>query len=399
MTALTGTRPADGADWTSADWESGLGSAELPPRAVRRQRITDELSLQRPWRIALLTGGPAFGKTVAAAQWFAALDDGVIHEWVTLSRRNRDPAQFWSAMDCALERAVNASGNAPRKFAGVMPSDLAKSVSRRMIELSDVGSNIVIVIDDTHHIRSREVWSQLQAMIEQLPTNVRLVLTTRVEPPLPIPLWAARRWLLQIRQSDLSFTLQETAELFDALGQHDLDASTTEEIWRHTEGWIASLHLAAAYIRSCPDPYRAAREFSGRHRMVVDLLVSEVLDPQHEEIREFLLRTSVLETLDPELCDAVSGRGDSGSLLSALETEIPFLMVQETSPRTYRYHPLFLETLQAQLSIERPGARRQMEFLAGRVCEQRGDDLSAVRYWIAAGEHDRAAKSRASAHL
>ena len=145
-------------------------------------------------------------------------------------------------------------------------------------------------------------------MVEHLPRNVQLVFTSRLDPPLPLARWRARSWLVEVRHRRLAFTVPETSLLFAALDEHRLGSRDVEELWRHTEGWAAGLRLAALAIRDRPDVAAAAREFSGRHRIVADLLVSEILDGQSDEMSDFLLSTSIADVLDADLCDALSGR-------------------------------------------------------------------------------------------
>ena len=224
-----------------------------------------------------------------------------------------------------------------------------------LIEMSAIERPVVVVVEDLHFLRDPAILADLASVVEHLPTRVRLVFTTRVDPPLPVARWRARSWLVEVRQRELAFTLAEAALLFAALDEQRLGASDLESLWRRTEGWAGGLRLAAIAIRDHPDVSVAASEFSGRHHMVADLLVSEILDRQSDEISEFLLRTSIAEVLDADLCDALSGRYDSSVILRGLEADMAFLTTANADRTVYRYHPLLAELIRAELETRRPG--------------------------------------------
>jgi LuxR family transcriptional regulator, maltose regulon positive regulatory protein len=365
---------------------SKFGCPRLPRRAVARARLTEQMA-DPDGRVVLLTGGPASGKTVAAAQWFKSLD-GTAREWLALAAEDGQPSRFWMTFVVGLNRAV------PGAFVGTDdlvadPRTSTEAILRRLLtELSQLECDLVVVLDDVHVLRDPAIWRDLTALIEQLPYGIRLVLTSRVDPPIPVALWAARSWLGQIRHADLAFTLSETAELFAALDEHRLNPGEIEDLWRHTEGWAAALHLAASQIRRRADAAQAAQEFSGQQRMVADLLVTEVLDVQSDEIVEFMLQTCVLDTLDAEACDALTDRTDSAEVLRSLEAQMPFISAQDPEEKAYRYHPLLSDMLRYQLSARHAGAAQALALVAAGVLEQRGDYMGAVGHFIAAGNSE-----------
>ena len=148
---------------------------------------------------------------------------------------------------------------------------------RLLTAWSAVTDPLVIVLDDMHHLRTPEITEDLGFVVEHLPGGSRMLLTSRADPHLPVSRWRGRGWLAEFGQRDLAFTLPETAELFTALGEHRLAASEVERLWRHTEGWVAGLRLAAAGLKDRADVPAAVAEFSGRTPVVADLLADELL--------------------------------------------------------------------------------------------------------------------------
>ena len=367
---------------------SKFGCPAVPARAVARPRLAEVLA-QPDWRVALVTGGPATGKTVAVAQWFATLDP-IAREWVTLDAHDDRPERFWLTFVLALERAVpGAFAQAAAAAADVhrLPPEF---LDRLLAAWSAVTDPLVIVLEDIHQLRSPAITEGLGFVIEHLSGRSRMLLTSRVDPDLPVSRWRGRGWLAELRQRDLALTLPETIELFTALGEHRLSTSEVETLWRHTEGWVGGLRLAAAGLQDRADAPAAVAEFSGRTPMVADLLADELLRHAPKELSEFLLRTSVADVLDAELCDALSGRSDSGEVLRRMEADLQFVMATGPSRDTWRYHPLLAEMLRSELQMYCPDEVQGLNRLAAGILEARGDVAGAVRCLLAAGDTDRA---------
>ena len=289
---------------------SKFGSPAVPFRAITRPRLGRVLA-EPDWRVALVTGGPATGKTVSVAQWFETLEP-IAREWVTLDAGDDRPERFWLTFALALERAVPGAFAQAAAAATDVHRLSPEFVSRLLTAWSAVIDPLVIVLDDMHHLQNPQIIEDLGFVVEHLPGRSRMLLTSRADPRLPVSRWRGRGWLTELRQRDLALTLPETAELFTALGEHRLTTSDVERLWRHTEGWVAGLRLAAAGLKDRADISAAVAEFSGRTTVVADLLADELLHRAPKELSEFLLLTSVADVLDAELCDALSGRSDSG---------------------------------------------------------------------------------------
>ena len=199
---------------------SKFGCPAVPIRAIARPRLAEVLA-QPDWRVALVTGGPATGKTVAVAQWFQTLDP-VAREWVTLDAGDDRPERFWLTFVLALDRAVpGAFTQAAAAEADVhrLPPEF---LDRLLAAWSAVEEPLLIVLEDVHQLQSPEITEGLGFVVEHLPARSRMVLTSRVDPGLPVSRWRGRGWLAELRQRDLAFTLPETIELFTALGEHRL---------------------------------------------------------------------------------------------------------------------------------------------------------------------------------
>jgi LuxR family maltose regulon positive regulatory protein len=367
---------------------SKFGCPAVPVRAIARPRLAKVLA-QPDWRVGLVTGGPATGKTVAVAQWFETLDP-IAREWVTLDADDDRPERFWLTFALALGRAVPAAFAQVAEAATDVHRLPSGFLSRLVTAWSAVTDPLVIVLEDVHHLQSPEIIADLGFVVEHLPGRSRMLLTSRIDPQLPISRWRGRGWLAEIRQHDLALTLPEAAELFTVLGEDRLTTGEVERLWSQTEGWVAGLRLAAAGLNDRTDVSAAVAEFSGRTPMVADLLADELLHRAPAELSEFLLRTSVADVLDAELCDTLSGRSDSAHLLRRMEADLQFVVATGPSRDTYRYHPLLAEMLRAELQTHRPEEAKELNRLAAVILQTRGDVAGAVRCLLAAGDTDRA---------
>ena len=367
---------------------SKFGCPAVPVRAIARPRLAEVLG-QPDWRVALVTGGPATGKTVSVAQWFGTLGP-VAREWVTLDAGDDRPERFWLTFVLGLERAVPGAFAQAAALAPDVHRLPSEFLDRLLTAWSAVEDPVVIVLEDAHLLRSPEITEDLGFVVEHFPSRSRMLLTSRAEPALPISRWRGRGWLAELRQRDLALTLPETAELFTALEEHRLTESEVKSLWRHTEGWVAGLRLAAAGLKDRDDVPAAVAEFSGRSPMVADLLADELLHRAPKELSEFLLFTSVVDVLDAELCDALSGRSDSGDVLRRMEADLKFVMATGPGRDTWRYHPLLAEMLRSELQTHRPDEVPGLNRRAAVILQARGDIASAVRCLLAAGDTDRA---------
>ncbi len=253
---------------------------------------------------------------------------------------------------------------------------------------SDV--EIVLVLDDYHVVHAPEIHEAMAFLVDHLPRQLRLVIATRSDPPLPLARLRARGELAEVRAADLRFTEQETAAYFGVMGLR-LSAGEVTTLDGRTEGWVAALQLAALSLQGREDSAGFIEGFAGDDRHVVDYLVEEVVHRQPEEVRDFLLRTSVLTRLSGPLADAVTGRTDGRAMLETLDRDNLFLVPLDDQRRWYRYHHLFADMLQARLLDELPGEAAELHRRAGTWHEQDGDTTAAVEHLLAAGDVDHAA--------
>ena len=308
--------------------------------------------------------------------------------WLSLDVADNDPVRLWRHMVAALDRAWPGIAErvgpllgppAPPSFEGLVTALINELAAQRG------DGEVLLVLDDYHLIDAQPVHASLAFLLEHLPPGLHLVLASRADPPLPLPRLRAGGQLTELRAADLRFTAAEAAALLRESAGADLPPAAVAALAARTEGWVAGLQLAALSLAGQADPAGFAAAFSGSHRYVLDYLAEEVLDRQQEELRTFLLETSVLERLSGGLCDAVTGRTDSQAMLERVERAGLFLVPLDEVRGWWRYHHLFADLLRARLQHERPGRVQALHRAAAAWCEEHGLADDAVRHALAAG--------------
>jgi LuxR family transcriptional regulator, maltose regulon positive regulatory protein len=366
--------------------ETKLLVPRLRQRTVPRPRLDALLGRGLQTTLTLVAAPAGFGKTTVLAGWIAQRGDGLRAAWVSLDERDRDPAVFWTHVLHAVERAVPGSAASAIARLGRDPARLQEALTQLVNELGVTADDLALVLDDYHLAESPRVQQGMSFLLEHLPPQVHLVISTRIDPGLPLARLRARGGLVEVRAADLRFTTDESRTYLNEVNALELGAADVATLESRTEGWAAALQLAALSLQGKEDPAQFIADFAGDDRFVVDYLADEVLDRQDADVRTFLLETSVLEELTAPSCDAVTGRRDGRAVLELLERLNLFLVPLDDRRRRYRYHHLFADVLRAHLRDERPQDVAVLHRRAGDWFQSTGDPEAAVRHALAAGD-------------
>ena len=357
------------------------------PGFVPRPRLAGALDEGLARRLILVCAPAGSGKTTLLAGWAPSGNRPVA--WLSLDAADNDPVRLWRHVVAALDRARPGIAErvglllgppAPRSFEGLVTA----LINELAAQPGD--GEVLLVLDDYHRIDAQPVHASLGFLLEHLPPGLHLVLASRADPPLPLARLRAGGQLAELRAADLRFTSEEAAALLRESAGADLPAAAVAALAARTEGWVAGLQLAALSLRGQADPAGFVAAFSGSHRYVLDYLAEEVLDRQQEELRTFLLETSLLERLSGGLCDAVTGRDGSQAMLERVEQAGLFLVPLDEVRGWWRYHHLFADLLRARLQQQRPGRVPALHQAAAAWCEEHGLADDAVRHALAAGD-------------
>lgn len=359
---------------------------------VSRPRLVDRLRQGAGRKLTLVSAPAGFGKSTLLAEWTAAAARDRTFAWVALDADDNPPARFWLYNLQALERACpGLATQALSLLQSPQPMPIEAVLAALVNEAGARAAEVTLVLDDYHLIESEPIHSAMTFLIDHLPPTLHLLIACRSDPPLPLARLRAKGQLTELGAAELRFTASEAAAfLRDRMGL-TVSSDDVAALEKRTEGWIAGLQLAALSLRGRPDRSRFIATFSGDDRYILDYLVEEVLNNQSEDVRRFLLHTSILDRLSAPLCDAVTGRTDSRAQLDYLARANLFLIPLYDQRRWYRYHHLFAEALRARLEDEQPDALSDLHHRASAWFEQAGQFADAVRHAFAAGEPERAA--------
>jgi LuxR family maltose regulon positive regulatory protein len=349
-----------------------------------RLRLVSQLDEGLARGMTLISAPAGFGKTILLADWIQRRLPPVA--WLSLDAGDNDPTRFWRHAASALDRVVPGIIDQVASLLGSLAPSWDGFVSALINELVAQPGEVLLVLDDYHLIESPLVHASLTFLLEHRPPRLHLVLASRADPPLPLARLRARGQLTELRAADLRFTTEEVRAFLRVAVGSDLPEAAAEALAKRTEGWAAGLQLAALSLQGQPDVLEFVASFSGRHRYVLDYLTEEVLDRQTEQVREFLLETSVLERLSGELCDAVTGRTDGQRMLEAIERANLFLVPLDEARGWWRYHHLFAELLLVRLQLERPERVPLLHRTAASWHDAHGLVDDAIRHAVAAGD-------------
>ena len=357
---------------------------------VARERLFRRLRDGRGRRVSLVACPAGFGKSTLLAAWREAESGERAVAWVTLDEGDDDLVVLWSHIVAALGRAC--PGLREEELLALVPAApvLEVVLPRLVNDLVEQGE-LALVLDDFHRLSGEAARASVAWFADHLPASAQLILSSRTDPPLPLGALRAHGQLLELRGDELRFTGDEALEFLNGRLGLELDPADVALLVDRTEGWPAGLYLAALSLAGKADKRELVRAFDGTSTHIVDFLAGEVLAGFEPELQTFMLRTSVLERLCAELCDAVLGREDSGAALNSLARSNLFLVPLDASHRWFRFHHLFAQILRVELERREPAVVGELHRRAYRWHRASGTTEEAIQHALAARLFDEAA--------
>jgi len=361
------------------------------PNLVSRPRLVERLNAGLDKKLTLIAAPAGFGKTTLLSEWIPQCSRCVT--WYSLDDVDNDSVRFWTYFIASIRQLRSDLGDGALTLLQSPQAPPITSILTTLInDITAFPDAFAIVLDDYHMLESQPIHEGLTFLIDHLPDNMHLVLTTRVDPPLPLARLRARDQLTEIRVKDLRFTTVETESF---LNQEVGERFTAEEVTaleQQIEGWIAGLQIAALSMQGRDDISEFIHTFSGSHRHIVGYLADEVLNQRPEGTLNFLLQTSILERLYGPLCDAVTGQSGGQVALMELEHANLFVLPLDDEGKWYRYHHLFAEVLRARLQQSQPDLIQDLHRRASEWYKQNGNLSEAVNHALTAQDFDQASR-------
>ena len=369
--------------------------SKVVPRPHLIDRLNDGLRGGQGFgrKLTLISAPAGFGKTTIVSEWLASNQHPVA--WLSLDEGDNDLKRFLAYLVAALQ---TLPANISDDVLGLLQSPQLPSAEALLTtllnEITAIPDDFILVLDDYHMLDSKLIDQALTFLVEHMPSQMHLVITTREDPSLPLARLRARDQLTELRTADLRFTPAEAAEFLNQVMRLNLLAEDIAALETRTEGWIAGLQLAALSLQGHADAAHFIQSFTGAHHFVLDYLLEEVLHQQPENVQAFLLKTSILNRLCGPLCDAVLN-GDPSSAqgtLEFLERANLFIVPLDDERHWYRYHHLFGNLLRQRLGQTYPKEEiAGYHIRASEWHEKNSDAPEAFHHAITAGDFSRAA--------
>jgi LuxR family transcriptional regulator, maltose regulon positive regulatory protein len=364
--------------------------APAAPRLIDRGDLLAALDRAAASKVTIISAPAGSGKTSLLRAWAGRAEQPRRLAVLRVQRDQQDAQQFWLALLDAVRHASATTGRAEPP-AATPDFNAPAMVDQVLSELADARGGITLVIDDLHELTSPEALAQLTRLLTSLPPHVHAILTTRHDVRLRLHQLRLAGELAEIRGADLRFSERETRELLDASGIA-LSEAGAALLHQRTEGWAAGLRLAVISLAGHPDPERFVAEFSGSDRTIAEYLLEEMLERQPPGVQDLLLRTSLLDRVNGELADLLTGRPGAEQILLDLEDANAFVESLDPGRTWFRYHHLFADLLRLELRRTLPAEIPAMQRRAAGWFTRHGQVAEAIRHTQAAGDWPQAAR-------
>ncbi|MEJ2263275.1 MAG: LuxR C-terminal-related transcriptional regulator [Anaerolineales bacterium] len=360
---------------------------------VPRPRLSDLLEASKHAKLTLVSAPAGYGKSTLVSEWLHQSRLSVA--WLSIDTNDNNLKRLVTYIIAAIRTAIADFGQLTLALLETpQPSRPDTILTVLVNELNDIRAQIALVLDDYHLITERSIHEAIAFLLEHLPPFVHLLILTRSDPAIPIARLRAQDQLVEIRADDLRFSAEEATAFINSTMGLALSPDMIHALEERTEGWITGLQLAALSMQDLEvqqlGEFIAA--FTGGHHYIVDYLLEEVLNRQPGPVREFLLRTSILERMTGGLCDALTGESDGQITLERLEQRNLFIVPLDDQRQWYRYHNLLADVLQSRLQQSRPESLPELHRRASGWFENNGFLEQAIRHAVAGKDIEKAAE-------
>jgi len=361
----------------------------LRPGWISRSRLDKRMDEGFERKLTLLSAPAGFGKTTLLVDWIH--QSKIPAAWFSIDKRDNDPRHFLAYVILGLQSLEAGTGEAAlTMLQSPQPPPIESILINLINDVTRAPKDFALVLDDYHLVDAQPIHDTIAFLLENLPEQMHMIIATRADPPLPLARVRSQNLLTELRAADLSFTNDEAARLFDQSIDLQLSARDIQLIEARTEGWAAGLQLAALSLQGCKDPSGFLKGFKGDNRYIADYLTEEVLNRQPEDLRNFLLKTSILGRLCGSLCDALTDQANSGQVLNALEKANLFVVPLDDERRWYRYHHLFADLLEQRLRSRQSELMPELHRRASQWFADNDFKNEAVDHAFLSKDYDRA---------
>jgi LuxR family maltose regulon positive regulatory protein len=355
---------------------------------VHRPELYEKLNTGLSRKLILVSAPAGFGKTTVVSDW---IDQNKIPTaWFSLDNGDNDPADFFFYIISGIQSIHKEFGESALKLLNSPNKPSIESIASLLInEILNISQNFLLVLDDFHLIKSSEVLKLVSYLLDHISGNIHIVILTRSNPTLSLSRLRSQQQLVELRSSDLSFSANDISILFNKKLKLGLSIDDVYSLETKTEGWIAGLQLTALSMQGREDISKFIQDLKGDNHYIMDYLMEEVLKIQTDDIKEFLLQTSILEQMSAPLCNSVLDRIDCQLILETLEKNNMFVIPLDDERNWYRYHHLFAELLKQRLHLRGKAAIIELHNKASEWFKNNSMPFLAIEHAIETGNFEK----------
>jgi LuxR family maltose regulon positive regulatory protein len=331
--------------------QSKTQNPRIQPDLVARPHLI-EIIEKGLWRkLTILCAPPGFGKSTLIAEWSLKTKHPLC--WFQVDAQDNLLDNFLFYLCNSIRQIYPEFGEEVNQMIKLTPRPSSDYYANEFLkELEKLPSKVCIALDDYHLINNLEIHQFIRKVLEYLPKNIHFIISTREDPPFSLSKYRAKNEITEIRTGDLRFNLQETQKLLSLISQTNLSTHDLEVLFNRTEGWAAGIQLAGLSLLETSDIDKFIHDFTGSNRYILDYLVEDVLNQQTADVRNFLLKASILDRFSAAICNKITNDENSQRLLNIIETSNLFLVPLDDNRIWYRFHNLFSDLLRYRIKQE-----------------------------------------------
>lgn len=360
----------------------------IPVSYLRRPRLSKRYQEAVKHKVILVTAPAGYGKTTFLSEGLINTDCPVA--WISLDKRDDHFFRFWDNIIMAIQKIHPLFGIESRAILQNNEQSMELALTELINEIIETVPDLYLVLDDYHCIESKAIHDSIDYLMNYLPPQTHLIISSRTDPPLSLTRLRGQGFVAEIKTADLRFTIEETSGFLNEVMNFSLNQSMIQYVHTRIEGWIAGLQMIVVTMQGNSDVNALLAAFRGSNKNIMEYLISEVLDQQEEHMRIFLLETSIFDRFNGAMCDYIFERNDSRQILEKLVEKNLFLQSIDNEGKWFSYHSLFRSSLQKQLSVARPDVLPRLHMRASNWFEHEGLIEDAIGHALEASDFNRA---------
>lgn len=366
-----------------------LNRPKLPSKLTVRKEVIDILENGKHKKLALVSAPAGYGKSTLVSQWIDQND--FPHSWYSLDKSDNDIYSFLQYTIAGIQSVYKTIGTEAIKLMESNSNPSFETIATHVInDLYEIQEQFYIIFDDYHLIENQQINQLISFLLDKLPDNIQIVLITRSDPSIPLARLRSQQLVTDIRLSDLCFNANNIYDFFKKCLNINLSIDDAQSLESKTEGWIAGLQLTGLSLQGKEDVGDFVNKLKGDNRYIMDYLIEEVLQQHSQEIRDFLLCTSILNHFNASLCNHILNIQNGQEIIEELERKNMFIVPLDNEGNWFRYHHLFASLLQHQLSVKLKDRIPELHANASQWFENNEQFVFALKHALCAGNKQKA---------